>query len=217
MITIAIPSSRCRRSSSARICAWTVTSSAVVGSSAISSLRLVGERHRDHRALAHAAGELVRVVVDAPGRVGDPDEPEQLDRALARLRLGDVLVGEHRLDQLRARPCRADAAPTAGPGRSSRSRCRGSRAAALRGASTRSWPSNRIRPEMLAPWRRVRPSVVSEETVLPEPDSPTIPSVRPRSHLVGDPVDGVHDAVFAGELDAQILDAQQRRRRGAHE
>ena len=37
MITIAIPSSRCRRSSSARICACTVTSSAVVGSSAISS------------------------------------------------------------------------------------------------------------------------------------------------------------------------------------
>ena len=37
MITIAIPSSRCRRSISARICACTVTSSAVVGSSAISS------------------------------------------------------------------------------------------------------------------------------------------------------------------------------------
>ena len=50
---------------SSRICAWIVTSSAVVGSSAISSARLAGERHRDHHALAHAARQLVRVLVDA--------------------------------------------------------------------------------------------------------------------------------------------------------
>ena len=37
----------------------------------ISSLRLAGQRHRDHRALALAAGELVRVGVDAPLRVRD--------------------------------------------------------------------------------------------------------------------------------------------------
>ena len=53
---------RCSRS---RICAWMVTSSAVVGSSAISSCGLAGQRHGDHDALAHAAGELVRIVVDA--------------------------------------------------------------------------------------------------------------------------------------------------------
>ena len=46
-----------------RICAWTVTSSAVVGSSAIRMF--VEERHRDHRALAHPARVLVRVVADA--------------------------------------------------------------------------------------------------------------------------------------------------------
>ena len=143
-------------------------------------LRLVGERHRDHRALAHAAGELVRVLVDAPAGIGDPDEAQQLDRALARLRLGDVAVGAHRLDQLRCRPCRAGAARRAGPGRSSRSRCPGSRAAPPRSSASRSRPSNRIRPEMLAPCARVSPSIVSDATVLPEPDSPTIPSVRPR-------------------------------------
>ena len=33
----AVPVSSCRRAISSRICAWTVTSSAVVGSSAISS------------------------------------------------------------------------------------------------------------------------------------------------------------------------------------
>ena len=67
-----------------------------------------------------------------------------------------------------------------------------------------------IRPQMCAPWRRVRPSAVIEETVLPEPDSPTMPERLAGLHLVGDPVDGVHDAVFGLELDAQILDAQQR-------
>ena len=39
------------------------------------------ERHRDHHALAHAARELVRVVVDAHARLGDADRVEQLDRA----------------------------------------------------------------------------------------------------------------------------------------
>ncbi len=37
MTTTAVSNSLCRRSISSRICAWTVTSSAVVGSSAISS------------------------------------------------------------------------------------------------------------------------------------------------------------------------------------
>ena len=37
MMTIAVSSSALRRIISSRICAWTVTSSAVVGSSAISS------------------------------------------------------------------------------------------------------------------------------------------------------------------------------------
>ena len=67
-----------------------------------------------------------------------------------------------------------------------------------------------MRPLTSAPWQRVRPSIVSEVTVLPEPDSPTIPSVLPGAHLVGDPVDGVHDPVFGGELDAQVLHPQQR-------
>ena len=54
-------SRRAASRSSSRICAWIVTSSAVVGSSAISRLGRARQRHRDHHALAHAAGELVRV------------------------------------------------------------------------------------------------------------------------------------------------------------
>ena len=68
-----------------RICACVVTSSAVVGSSAISSVGLVDERHRDHHALAHAAGELVRVVVDRAARPAGC-RPPAAPRAIASSR-----------------------------------------------------------------------------------------------------------------------------------
>ena len=42
-------------------------------------VRVAPERHRDHRALPHPAGELVRKVVDARFRVRDPDLAKQLD------------------------------------------------------------------------------------------------------------------------------------------
>ena len=45
-----------------------------------------GERHRDRDALALAAGELVRIGVDAPRRVGQADTVEQRDGLLARHR-----------------------------------------------------------------------------------------------------------------------------------
>ena len=64
---------------SSRIWAWMVTSSAVVGSSAISSSRLARQGHGDQHALAHAARHLVRVLLDALARVGDADQVEQLD------------------------------------------------------------------------------------------------------------------------------------------
>ena len=67
-------------------------------------LGLQRERHRDHRPLPHAAGELVRVVVDPPRRVGDADRVEQLDRPLARLALARPrAVGADRLGDLRSR------------------------------------------------------------------------------------------------------------------
>ncbi len=67
----AVPVSRWSSRISSRICACTVTSSAVVGSSAISSLGLAGERHRDHHPLPHAARELVRILPEPPRRLGD--------------------------------------------------------------------------------------------------------------------------------------------------
>jgi hypothetical protein len=81
-------------------CAWIVTSRAVVGSSANKELRIAGERHRDHHALAHAAGELMRIGLKAPRRVGDPDEPEQLDDACLALLAALVVVEQDGLADL---------------------------------------------------------------------------------------------------------------------
>jgi hypothetical protein len=64
-------------------------------------LRFVGERHRDHTPLAHAARELVWILVHAAAGNGDPDQLEQLDCAGARVGLRNLAVGEHRLHQLR--------------------------------------------------------------------------------------------------------------------
>ena len=54
-------------------------------------LRLEGERHRDHHALAHAAGELVRVGVQPVGR--DADQLEQLRGPRAGACLLEARVG----------------------------------------------------------------------------------------------------------------------------
>ncbi len=86
-----------------RIWAWIVTSSAVVGSSAISTPRLEQQRHRDHDALAHAAGELVRVVVEPPlRRSGCRRGRASRRRAPAPAPCWTRGVGADGLDELRA-------------------------------------------------------------------------------------------------------------------
>jgi hypothetical protein len=63
--------------------------------------RIERQRHRDHRPLSHAAGEFVRVIVDAALRVGNPDRVEHLDRALMRFALARLApVGADRLGDL---------------------------------------------------------------------------------------------------------------------
>ncbi len=63
-----------------RTCACTVTSSAVVGSSAMSRAGFSAIAIAIIDALAHAAGELVRVVVHPAAGMRDADQAEQLDR-----------------------------------------------------------------------------------------------------------------------------------------
>jgi hypothetical protein len=50
-------------------------------------LRLAGERHRDHHALAHAARELVRKAVEHVARFGNAHEFEHAQRLGARGRV----------------------------------------------------------------------------------------------------------------------------------
>ena len=45
-------------------------------------LRPADQGSRDHHALAHAAGKLMRIVVDAALRRGDADPPQHVERAL---------------------------------------------------------------------------------------------------------------------------------------
>ena len=135
IITIAVSSSVCSRSmqlEDLRLDRHVERGRRLVGDQ---QLGVVDQRHRDHHALAHAARELVRVGVDAPARLGDADEPEHLDRAVARLRPCDTsLVGADGLDELVADPVERVQRATAGPGRSSRSRRRASGAAPRRDA-----------------------------------------------------------------------------------
>ena len=77
------PNSRGAREISCRISRCTSTSSAVVGSSMIMSWGSQGEGHGDHDALAHAAGELVRVGAQAVA--ADLDEVEQVAALLRRV------------------------------------------------------------------------------------------------------------------------------------
>ena len=107
---MAVPVFSLSSSIRSRICAWMVTSSAVVGSSAISTCGSHDERHGDHHALAHAARELVRILVE-PAACGSAMRTRSSisQRPLARGRprhahvahdvLGDLRAdGQHRIE-----------------------------------------------------------------------------------------------------------------------
>ena len=63
-------------------------------------LRIARQRDRDHHALAHAARELVRVVIEAVLRPWDADLAEQLDHAILGGLAGDAHVLLDRLADL---------------------------------------------------------------------------------------------------------------------
>ena len=168
----------CRSRSSRSTWACTITSSAVVGSSAISSARVACERERDQHALALPAGELVRVVVGAARR--EPDDARAARRrgrhAPAPRRARGVQLD--RLADLAADPLdRVERVQRAleddrqlGPAH---------RAQAARASSSRtSSPSSSTSPVTAVPRgssRRSAPASVD----LPQPDSPARPSVSP--------------------------------------
>jgi hypothetical protein len=91
-----VPSSPWSRTRSSRTWAWTVVGDDQRG--------VEGQGHRDHHALAHPAGELVRVVIQALGGPGNADHAEQLDGPAAGRRAADRAVGAHGLGELPAEP-----------------------------------------------------------------------------------------------------------------
>ena len=79
-------------------------------------------------------------------------------------------------------------------------------------ASSRSRPWNRMRPDSNRPGGTgTSPITARADTDLPDPDSPTMPSVSPRPDRPAHPVDRLHHPGVGVEVDPQVLDAEQRR------
>ncbi len=64
-------------------------------------IRFVGERHRDHDALALAAGQLMRIALQARFGIGNADLRQQFERARPRRLPADAAVQRKDLGNLR--------------------------------------------------------------------------------------------------------------------
>ena len=175
--------------------------------------RLAAQRHRDHRALAHAAAELVRVVVDPALRARDADELEQLDRALlgglARAMPRWVSIASVIWRPIVSTGLRLDSgswkiiairAP-----RTLRSLSSGSRAGP--------GPAKTAEPAVtrLDTLREQAQQRQRADTLLPEPDSPTRPIVSPGSRCRTRARGPRERCGRARELDLEALHREQRR------
>ena len=167
--------------------------------------RLVGEQQRraagqgdgDHHALAHAAGQLVRVLVEPALGLGDADVVEQLRRrsAVASLRL---------MSEVDARSGSVICLPIFITGFSEVigswkiiAISRAPDVAHLLAAAGRRSPGPRSATEPVADRRCAsgsRPMIERTARSCPSRDSPTMPSVLPRSSVKLHAVDGPDEA-----------------------
>ena len=171
-------------------------------------LRVEHERPGDRDALALAAGELVGPLVggDRRGRGRRRRAPRRPGpSARRRCRASRCAAARRRCRS----PCGAGSATRSGPGRSTAGAC-GPRAAPGRSRAARSAPSKSTLPLVGGGSCMIARPVVD----LPQPDSPTRPSVSPSrtSRLMPETAWTVA-AADGRELDDEVLDAQQRRRR----
>ena len=204
MMRTLVPSRSRRSRSTSRMPACTVTSSAVVGSSATSTRRVARHRHRDHHPLPHAAGELVRIVLEPlsrrtgcrPGSSSSTARAERLraGHALVHLQhLGDLPAdGEHGV-QRRHRLLEDVGDVLAAH----------SLAASASRAPTSSAPSSRTEPVTRA-LRGNRPDEAIAATLLPQPDSPTMARRSRRREVEAHGVDRGHPAVLGAEPDREV-------------
>ena len=170
----------CSSRSSVRICAWVVTSSAVVGSSAISSAGSLDQRHGDHHALALAAGELVRDR-RRPGSRASAGARPRGGFAPARAGPGGRALRNARPASPRSDRRRSCTGFSAVIGSWNTIAIRLPRSRRRRAAPTvsTSSPSSRIRPEDGVRIFGSRPITAAAVTDLPEPDSPTTQTISP--------------------------------------
>ena len=172
--------------------------------------RVAGEGHRDHRPLAHPAGELVR---DRPSRAPAGCRRARAARP-ARLcasrretsepllqRLGDLIA--HAADRVervhRALEDDRDLAPPVAPQRVRR---------LLDEVDPEQLDASRSTIRAFAGSRRTSDSAV---VVLPQPDSPAMPSASPSFEPEAHVVDGVDRRGRQPEVRRQVLDAEERR------
>ena len=172
--------------------------------------RLVDQRHGDHRALAHAARELVRVGAEPVAGVRDAHQGEHLRRARAARLLGDVVV---RLDGLHELV--ADLVERMQRGERVLEDHRDLLAAHLAQLGV-------VHRQQVAPLEQ---HLAAERRVAGagEPEHGEVRDALARARLaddaerlarvdrVGHAVDGAHDAVVGRELHGEVLDLQQRR------
>ncbi len=76
-------------------------------------------------------------------------------------------------------------------------------------ASSRFRPSNRTSPDTCADLRLMRPITVRNVMLLPDPDSPTMPQRVAALDGEAHPSTAFHHAVRGGEVDPQVADLQQ--------
>ena len=86
----------------------------------------------------------------------------------------------------------------------------------LSGCSSRFSPSNTTRPATMRAGGGARRSSARLATVLPLPDSPTMPKRLAGGDLEIDAIDGPHHAVARVEMHLEPFDRQQRRRLPRH-
>ena len=170
-------------SSRLRICACTDTSSAETGSSQMISFGSSTSDAGDRDALALPAGELVRPALGGTRRGRCRPPRARSSTFVALLGVGAALPDPQRLGDDVARPCGAGSATRSGPGRSS--------ACAVRDLAQRPRPSSVV-SSLPSKMHRARRSgggscMIARPVVdLPQPDSPTRPSVSPAQHVEAD-------------------------------
>ena len=124
----------------------------------------------------------MRILLHPQLRLRDADLPQQIDAAPPRLPLARPEMQLDGLDELLLDGLQRIQAGQGGPGRSSRSACRG--ACAFRPVPGRRCgaPARWTSPAVISPGGSRRPMIALPTVDLPAPDSPTTPEHVPRLH-----------------------------------